>query len=287
MSPAKRLLPLLFKAPSSVGHQQLSGLLRFVFLKRKKKKQKVKMTKKKPNVVVNGAFGKLGLVTCQFLKTHPDFNLVAQLGRQDNLADEIRQKEADIVIELTNAEAVYSNSQTIIDCNAHPVIGASGLKADEIQQLQARCKEKKLGGIIAPNFSVGAVMMMKLAQMAAKVLPNVEIIETHHQQKIDAPSGTALKTAELISQSRTMTKQSSTKHDDNEARGLTAYNIPIHAVRLPGFVAKQEVLFGNLGEQLTISHQSINRESFMPGVELALKQVISLNELVYGLDSFI
>jgi 4-hydroxy-tetrahydrodipicolinate reductase len=236
-------------------------------------------------VIVNGAHGKMGTLACETINNHPDFQLVASLGREDNLQKAILDTKAQIVVELTRADCVYENSLIIIKNNAHPVIGASGLLPEQIHTLQELCAEKKLGGIIAPNFSIGAVLMMRFAAAAAHFLPEVEIIETHHQQKLDAPSGTALKTAEMIAAARRDKKnQLSLKELVQGARGATHHDVNIHSLRLPGVLARQQVVFGNTGETLTITHDSIDRASFMPGVILSCKRVQQIDRLYYGLE---
>ncbi|CEG55668.1 4-hydroxy-tetrahydrodipicolinate reductase [Legionella fallonii] len=236
-------------------------------------------------VIVNGAKGKMGVLACETLDNHNEFELVGKLGRQDNLAQIIKDTQARIVIDLTRADCVYENSMAIINAGAHPVIGTSGLIPSQIQTLTEQCTTKKLGGIIVPNFSIGAVLMMIFAAKAAEYLSEVEIIEAHHRQKLDAPSGTALKTAEMIAAARTKPKN---KLDLKElipgARGSLHNEINIHSLRLPGVLARQEVLFGNLGETLSITHNSIDRHCFMPGVLLACQKVLQLNTLVYGLE---
>ena len=239
-------------------------------------------------VIVNGAKGKMGLLACEAIEKHPAFQLVARLGRQDDLQSAITNTQAHIVIELTRADCVFENSLTIIKNNAHPVIGASGLLPEEIQKLQQLSSEKKLGGIIAPNFSIGAILMMRFAAAAAHFLPEVEIVETHHQQKLDAPSGTAMKTAEMINAARTQKKNElPLKELIPGVRGGTYQNVNIHSIRLPGVLACQNVIFGNQGETLTITHHSIDRASFMPGVILACEQVQKLNTLYYGLENLL
>lgn len=236
-------------------------------------------------VIVNGALGKMGSLACETLKNHHDFEVVGQLTRHDNLAKAIEETQAQIVIELTRADCVFENSLIIVNQGAKPVIGASGLTDTQIKELIARCQTKKIGGIIAPNFSIGAILMMNFAAQAAKYLTEVEIIETHHQQKLDSPSGTALKTAEMIAASRTRPKHSlSLKELVPGARGCTYHDINIHSLRLPGFLASQQVIFGNKGESLTISHNSIDRSCFMPGIVLACQKVIHLDQLIYGLE---
>lgn len=237
-------------------------------------------------VIVNGAKGKMGVLACQTIQNHPDFALVGCLGRQDDLRRSIIETNAEIVIDLTRADCVFDNSLVIIESGAHPVIGTSGLIDEQIQLLKDKCAEKKLGGIIAPNFSISAVLMMCFAAEAARLLPEVEIIEIHHQQKLDAPSGTAMKTAEMIAKARTSKKNELALHELVQgARGGTHHGIPIHSLRLPGVVANQQVIFGAHGETLTITHNSIDRASFMPGIVLACQRVLTLNKLYYGLEN--
>ena len=236
-------------------------------------------------VIVNGAHGKMGSLACETLINHEEFELVGQLNREDNLAKAIKESKAQIVIDLTRADCVYANSLTIIEHGAHPVIGTSGLLTSQIKELTSLCEAKKLGGIIVPNFSISAVLMMIFAAKAAEYLPEVEIIETHHQQKLDAPSGTAIKTAEMIASARKSPKNKlALKELIPGARGGSHYDVNIHSLRLPGVLARQEVIFGNLGETLSITHDSIDRRSFMPGVVLACQKVLGLDTLVYGLE---
>nr|HAT8714491.1 4-hydroxy-tetrahydrodipicolinate reductase [Legionella jordanis] len=236
-------------------------------------------------VIVNGAQGKMGQLACETLKNHPDFELVASLGRQDNLRQAISETGAEIVVDLTRADSVFENSLAIVESGAHPVIGTSGLLNEQIEMLQSLCDRQNLGGLIAPNFSISAVLMMRFSAEAARYLANVEIIEAHHQQKFDAPSGTALKTAEMISANQTRSGSSDKGHELVEGvRGGCHHGISIHSLRLPGFVAQQQVIFGSTGETLTISHNSIDRISFMPGIVLACQKVKQLNSLYYGLE---
>jgi 4-hydroxy-tetrahydrodipicolinate reductase len=238
-------------------------------------------------VIVNGASGKMGTLACETIQAHPAFSLVAALGRHDNLGEQITQHQALIVIDLTLADCVYANALTIIKHHAHAVIGTSGLLPEQIQALQQLCEQQQLGGIIVPNFSIGAVLMMHFAGIAARLLPDVEIVETHHQQKLDAPSGTAMKTAELIAAARATTpnKQAAPqKINLPGARGGLYKDIPIHSLRLPGVLAKQHVIFGNTGETLTLAHESIDRHSFMPGLILACQRVQALKSMYYGLE---
>ncbi|EHL31886.1 4-hydroxy-tetrahydrodipicolinate reductase [Legionella drancourtii] len=236
-------------------------------------------------VIVNGAGGKMGALACATLQQHPEFELVAQLGKHDDLSQTIVATKAQIVVDLTRADSVYQNSVTIIKHGAHPVIGTSGLLPEQIKELTARCETQRLGGLIAPNFSISAVLMMLFAAKAAEYFSEVEIIETHHQQKLDAPSGTALKTAEMIAAAR---KKPKNKLNLQElipgARGATHCDVNIHSLRLPGVLARQQVIFGNAGETLSITDDSIDRNCFMPGVVLACQKVLALTTLVYGLE---
>lgn len=240
------------------------------------------------SVVVNGANGKMGALACQTLAEHPGFDLKAGLSRQDNLQVIINEIQPQVVVDLTTAESVYANTLTIINNNSCPVIGTSGLVDTQVSELQQLATAKKLGGIIVPNFSIGAILMMQFAKMAAKFMPEVEIIEAHHQQKLDAPSGTAIKTAEMIAKARRENKnQLAIREVVANARGADYQDTNIHSLRLPGFLASQQVIFGNTGENLTISHNSIDRSAFMPGLILACQAVLEQNTLIYGLESLI
>lgn len=236
-------------------------------------------------VLINGSRGRMGQESVKAVSEDPELDLVAQTDLGDNLSDTIKQSLAQVVVDFTTAAVVMENAAAIIESGAKPVIGTSGLLPEQVSQLQALCEKNNNGGVIAPNFAIGAVLMMKYAQDAAKYFPNAEVIELHHDRKADAPSGTAIKTANLLAESR---KSVPEKIDEKEilpgARGAEAQDIRIHSVRLPGMVAHQEVIFGGQSQTLKIRHDSIHRDSFMPGVCLACKKVMHLNELVYGLE---
>ena len=239
-------------------------------------------------VIVNGAQGKMGMLACKTIQEHPEFQLVAQLSRGDSLQTALSEMQADIVIDLTSADSVYANALTIIEQGAHPVIGTSGLLEEQIRVLRQLSEDKRLGGIIVPNFSISAVLMMRFAMDAARLLPEVEIIEAHHPQKLDAPSGTAIKTAELIASARRGVKNKlPLKELLPGARGASHHDVHIHSLRLPGILARQQVIFGNAGETLSITHDTIDRSSFMPGLILACLHVQQLNTLYYGLEHLI
>jgi len=237
------------------------------------------------SVLINGYKGRMGQETVKAVTEDPELELVAQTDLGDNLYDTIKQAQAQVVVDFTTASVVMENAAVIIESGARPVIGTSGLLPDQIYELKKLCEKYNNGGVVAPNFAVGAVLMMKYAQDAAKYFPNVEVIELHHDRKADAPSGTAIKTANLLAESRKLVPK---KIDDKEilpgARGAEAQDIRIHSLRLPGLVAHQEVIFGGQSQTLKIRHDSIHRDSFMSGVCLACKKVIHLNELVYGLE---
>ena len=236
-------------------------------------------------VLINGSMGRMGQESIKAVSEDPELKLVAQTDLGDNLAESIDQSKAQVVIDFTTAASALKNTFCIIESGARPVIGTSGLLPEEISELQALCTKHKLGGIIAPNFAIGAVLMMKYSQDAAKYFPHVEVIELHHDHKAEAPSGTAIKTANLLAESRgSAPKKVDEKEILSGARGANAGDIRIHSVRLPGLVAHQEIIFGGRSQILTIRHDSIHRDSFMPGVCLACKKVVDLNELVYGLE---
>lgn len=242
----------------------------------------------KNRVAVNGAKGKMGAESVNAIQADSELELVGAFEHDNNLIDSILDSKAEVVVDFTTAEFAFDNAKKIIDSGAHPVIGTTGFTPEQIEELTALCNELKRGAIIAPNFSVGAVLMMELSKQCAKHFPHVEIIELHHDRKADAPSGTSIKTAELIAQNREVPKP---KVDEKEmiegARGGVCNDIHVHSVRLPGLVANQQVLFGGLGETLTIKHDTINRQAFMPGVVMSCKKVKELDTLVYGLESIL
>jgi len=170
-----------------------------------------------------------------------------------------------------------------------PVIGTTGLDEAEIGEVRDFCAKEGVGAFIAPNFSIGAILMMRFAREAAQYLPHVDIIELHHDQKLDAPSGTALKTAEWIAEVREPMVQGHPNEYEKipGARGADVGGIHIHAIRLPGLIAHQEVIFGGLGQALTIRHDAFSRETYMPGVMLAVRKASDLSGLVIGLENFL
>lgn len=238
------------------------------------------------SVILNGASGKMGQTAAAAIEQHPALNLLAACDHNDNFVDLLNELKPDAALDFTSAEAVLTNTQQIIDANVRPVIGTSGLLPEQITDLQQQCKAKKLGGIIAPNFCIGAILMMRFAEQAAKYYPQAEIVEYHHNLKKDAPSGTAIKTAQMLSQVRD-NQYNISEETIKGARGANLNDVPIHSVRLQGLLAHQEVIFGSAGELLTIRHDSFTREAYMPGVCFALEKVVELDHLVYGLENLV
>ncbi len=239
-------------------------------------------------VLVNGALGRMGQEAVTVLQSEAKFELVGTCGRGDDLSAAIEHSRAEVVVDFTNAIAVFENSEKILAAGARPVIGTSGLMPSQIEHLKNRAKALQLGGIIAPNFSLGAMLMMKYATQWIKYFPEAEIIELHHDGKLDAPSGTALRTAQTMSALRH--KQPEARLEKvlvAGARGADVEGIHVHSIRLPGLVAHQEIIFGGVDETLTVRHDSLHRRCFMPGVLLACEKVMGLTELVYGLENII
>jgi len=239
-------------------------------------------------VLINGSKGRMGQESVKAVSLDPELDLVAQTDLDDNLQEIIQKTEAQVVLDFTHANVVMEITECIIKSGARPVIGTSGLLPKQITELKKLCRERKIGGVIAPNFAIGAVLMMKFSRDAAKYLPNAEVIELHHDGKLDSPSGTAIKTASLITNARDkISKNPSEKEIIPGSRGANLEGVRIHSVRLPGLIAHQEVIFGGKSQTLSIKHDSIHRESFMPGVCLACKKVMFFKELVYGLENMI
>ncbi|GGE35878.1 4-hydroxy-tetrahydrodipicolinate reductase [Streptococcus himalayensis] len=248
-------------------------------------------------VIIAGFKGKMGQAAYKMVVEDPNLELVGLLDpftEETELAgvpvfkhkEDLAQLSADVWVDFTTPKVAYENTRFALENGFAPVVGTTGFTSEEITELTALSAEKGLGGLIAPNFAIGAILLMQFATQAAKYFPNVEIIELHHDQKKDAPSGTAIKTAELMSQVRT--SQSQGLADEEEliegARGADFDGMRIHSVRLPGLVAHQEVIFGSQGEGLTLRHDSYDRTSFMTGVNLAIKEVVKRDQLVYGLE---
>ena len=204
-------------------------------------------------------------------------------------SETLRASQAEVLVDFTGPQAVFKNIKTAIAAGVAPVVGTTGLKEQELAEIRALVDEAKLGAFLAPNFAIGAILMMRFAQEAAKYFPHVDIIELHHDRKLDAPSGTALRTGEEILKVRGPMVQGHPEEHETVpgARGANLEGIHIHSVRLPGLVAHQEILFGGLGQTLTIRHDAFSRETYMPGVMLAVRKVLELKGLVVGLENLL
>lgn len=209
---------------------------------------------------------------------------------QTNLETAIKLTQPDVAIDFTQPSAIFNNAKIFINNRVKPVIGTTGLSDDQVAELKKLSTEKSVSTLIAPNFTIGAVLMMMFAKKAAKYFDNAEIIELHHNQKKDAPSGTAVKTAQLMAQEKeTFAKGNCAETELIEgSRGGKSYSdIHIHSVRMPGYIASQEVLFGAAGQIMTIRHDSMDRECYMSGVMLAVNHVFNNDGFVYGLDNIL
>ena len=237
-------------------------------------------------VLVNGAKGRMGQEVVKAVTAAADLELVDQTDLGDDLITRIKASQAQAVVDFTTATVAFKNTFKILEAGVHPVVGTSGLLSEQVVELQQFAKDKRIGGLIAPNFAIGAVLLMKYAQDAVKYFPDVEVIELHHNRKADAPSGTAVKTAQLIAEARQEIPKVLVEERElfEGARGSEVHGVRVHSLRLPGLVAHQEIIFGGTGETLTIRHDSIHRESFMPGVCLACTKVIGSHQLFYGLE---
>ncbi len=240
-------------------------------------------------VIVNGAKGRMGTHAVNAVQGADDLELVASTDLGDDLEKAIAAAGARVVVDFTQPSVAVENTEKILGAGAHPVVGTTGFQLEDIRRLQELAARERRGGVIAPNFAIGAVLLMKFAAEAARYLTAVEVIELHHDQKLDAPSGTAMRTVEMIRAS--VSEERPPNPEEKEtlpgARGARYLGIPIHSVRLPGFVAHEEVIFGGSGQILTFRHDSLNRESFMPGVLLAVRKVPRLDALYYGLDAIL
>ena len=241
-------------------------------------------------VGVLGARGRMGAEVVKAVTEAADLELVAALDLGDSL-DQLKSNGAEVVVDFTTPDSVMANLEFLIINGMNAVVGTTGFDSERISKLEKLiAANSKVGVLIAPNFAIGAVLMMEFATKAAKYFESAEIIELHHPNKVDAPSGTASRTAELMSKARneagltTMPDATTTSLDG--ARGAMVGDIPVHSIRLRGLIAHQEVLLGGLGETLTIRHDSLDRAGFMPGVLLGIRKVMAHPGLTLGLEKF-
>ena len=240
-------------------------------------------------VAVIGARGRMGSEVVKAVNEAKDLELVAQLDLGDPL-DALLTSGAAVAVDFTTPDSVMANLEFLISHNINAVVGTTGFDDARIAKIKSALANSKSGVLIAPNFAIGAVLMMEFATKAAKYFESAEIIELHHPNKVDAPSGTAARTAELMSAARkeagSPAMPDATTTSLAGARGATVGDIPVHSVRLRGLVAHQEVLLGGIGETLSIRHDSIDRVGFMPGVLLGVRKVVTHPGLTFGLENF-
>ncbi|GGV10023.1 4-hydroxy-tetrahydrodipicolinate reductase [Streptomyces litmocidini] len=245
----------------------------------------------KLRVAVLGAKGRIGSEAVKAVEAAGDMELVAALGRGDGL-EALTEAGAQVVIELTTPDSVMENLDFCVRHGIHAVVGTTGWTEDRLAQLNSwLAASPETGVLIAPNFSIGAVLTMKFAQIAAPYFESVEVVELHHPNKVDAPSGTATRTAQLIAEARSKAgcapQPDATTTALDGARGADVDGVPVHAVRLRGLLAHQEVLLGGEGETLTVRHDSLHHSSFMPGILLGARRVTTTPGLTFGLEHFL
>ncbi|HHV07922.1 MAG TPA: 4-hydroxy-tetrahydrodipicolinate reductase [Firmicutes bacterium] len=260
-------------------------------------------------VLVSGANGKVGKEIIKGILADPALKLVGAVGHKNGIGEDvgalvgqqpigiqlspdlpgtIRRTHAEVVVDFTRPAVIKNNLKAIAQNGAHAVVGTTGITEVDIAEIATFYEEHKVNAVISPNFAIGAIMLLKFAQQAARYFPQVEIIETHHNQKLDAPSGTAIKYAETIAKAAGKCNAEQTQIEKvPHVRGGNLEGIKIHSLRLPGFVAHHAIVFGGLGQSLTLKHDSISRESFVPGVLLAVKKVQELEGVVYGLENLL
>ncbi|MFP4660930.1 MAG: 4-hydroxy-tetrahydrodipicolinate reductase [Halanaerobiales bacterium] len=260
-------------------------------------------------VVVNGACGRMGQEVVRTVVNETDCELVgvcdySNVGKdimkilaidheplliKKDLQLAVRETSPDVLVDFTTPSVVMDNIKTGLQNSVNMIVGTTGITDVDLKTIEEMTDKYQVNALIVPNFAIGAILMMRFAAEAARYLNSVEIIELHHDQKVDSPSGTAIKTAELINENRNEKKSGFVQEIEKieGARGADADGIHIHSVRLPGMVAHQEVIFGAEGQTLLIKHDSYNRKSFMPGVRLALNKIEEISGLVYGLENLL
>lgn len=255
-------------------------------------------------VLVNGALGRMGSEVCKKVWAEPDLELAGVVDRREgavnlgegvvfgidtDLVHCIENTKPDVVVDFTRPDVVMDNLRKVLSLGVRAVVGTTGFSDADLEEVDQLAKANNTALLIAPNFALGAVVMMKLACEAAKYFPNVEIIEKHHDNKLDAPSGTAIITAQKIAEVRKAMRQGHPEEREtmDGARGADFEGMRIHSVRLPGYVASQEVIFGGQGETLHISTDPVSRECYMPGVALGCRNIMDKVGLVYGLDKLL
>ncbi len=241
-------------------------------------------------VAIAGHRGKVGSVLAPALSAEQGLEYVGGAGRGDDLEEFLRRTKPRVLVDFTRPAEAMRNALTAVSAGVSPVVGTTGLSAQDVDRLEAECKKAGVGGVVAPNFAVGAVVMMHLAEIAAPFFDAVEIIELHHAGKLDAPSGTALATARRLA-ARRGPDEFEHRRPEKETlagtRGGEEGKVAIHSVRLPGFVADQEIIFGLPGQTLTIAHRTTSREAYVPGVVLAIRAASSEARFWRSLDDLL
>ena len=241
-------------------------------------------------VAVAGHRGKVGSIIVAALQAEAGIEYVGGVGSGDDMAAFLHEKRPQAFVDFTSPSAALHNALVGVAAGAAPVVGTTGIHSDGVDKLEVACREKGLGGIVAPNFAVGAVLMMYLAEIAAPHFEGAEIVEMHHAAKLDAPSGTALSTAKRLA-ARRGNKPFAHKKAEKETlagtQGGEEGGVAVHSIRLPGFVADQEVIFGLPGQTLTIAHRTTSRDAYVPGVLLAIRRVTSEPRFYRGLDQLL
>jgi 4-hydroxy-tetrahydrodipicolinate reductase len=241
-------------------------------------------------VAVAGHRGKVGSILAAALAADPDIEYVGGISRGDDLAAFLHEQRPRAFVDFTRPADALHNALAAVAAGASPVVGTSGLTAADVDKLETACKAKGLGGMVAPNFAIGAVLMIHLAEIAAPHFDAAEVIEMHHATKLDAPSGTALSTARRLAARRGGKPFSHLKPEKvtlEGTRGGEEEGVGVHSIRLPGFVADQEVIFGLPGQTLTIAHRTTSREAYVPGVLLAIRTITSEPRFYRALDELL
>jgi len=258
-------------------------------------------------IVVNGALGKMGQAVTKAVVPDPELKIVGAVEKEvtqkylplasvsdmvlfsSDLDSLLKSCNPDVLVDFTNAEVSITAARIATKQRVNLVIGTTGLSGENLAEIDELCRANEVGAIVAPNFSLGAAILMHLAKIAAKFFDHVEIIEMHHDKKLDAPSGTAIASAKAMSQARgkPFVYPKVGRETLDNTRGGQMDGIAIHSLRLPGFMAGQEVIFSGIDENLSLHHEAITRESYMPGVVLAIKEVMKHKGLIYGLDALL
>lgn len=246
-------------------------------------------------VAVCGAMGKMGQATVRAVLGDPELELAALIDTEGgelegmpvwkDLTEALVQVKPEVCVDFTEPGSAVDNALACLELGVSPVVGTSGMDAEALERIRAA--SSTIPAIVVPNFAIGAVLMMRFAEMAAKWMPEAAVVELHRFEKEDAPSGTAMHTAERIGKARQPTDRPQRLIKADGAMGALVEDVPVHSIRLPGLLAHQEVLFGAPGETLTIRHDSLDRVSFMPGVLLAIRKVRSLESLTVGLETLV